>query len=330
VLLSGPLSPAIDDQFRLQKYFLQVLAGVSNTSVVTDPNGTIFPGVKVRIPVQLSEADIDTTAILLSDQPGVTFLIETPAGDVMTPASAPGLGAAHGIGTNMSYYRFTLPLALGATPAKAGTWHAILEMPAGKGAAAKRRGARGIRYSFTAQAFTNLRMDARLSQNSLQPGASFTISATLTEYGIPVAGRANVHAELERPDSSRTTLSLPEGDPGRFQVSAIATVPGVYRVRVVASGVTMQGVPFTREQLLSATAIVGGDNPWPTTGPSRKGHDENLCKLMECLLGPKSIGRLLTQHNVDPKAVLSCVENWCKAELSGPSAQELAEREGTA
>ena len=42
VLLSGPLSPAIDDSFRLQKYFLQVLAGVSNTNVVTDPSGTIF------------------------------------------------------------------------------------------------------------------------------------------------------------------------------------------------------------------------------------------------------------------------------------------------
>ena len=330
VLLSGPLSPSIDDRFRLQKYFLQVLAGVSNTSVVTDPSGTIFPGVNVRIPFQLSEADIDTTAILLTDQPGVSFLIETPAGDVMTPASAAGLGAAHGTGTNMSYYRFTLPLALGATPAKAGTWHAILEMPTAKGAAAKRRGARGIRYSFTAQAFTNLRMNAGLSQNSLQPGASITISASLTEYGIPVAGRANVQAELERPDSSRTTLPLPEGDPGRFQVSTIATVPGVYRVRVVASGVTMQGVTFTREQLLSATAILGGDSPFPTTGPSTKAHDENLCKLIECLLGPKSIGRLLTQHNVDPKAVLSCVESWCKAELSGPSAQELAEREGTA
>lgn len=46
MLLSGPLSSSIDDLFRLQKYFLQVLAGVSNTSIVTDPNGTIFPGCK--------------------------------------------------------------------------------------------------------------------------------------------------------------------------------------------------------------------------------------------------------------------------------------------
>jgi hypothetical protein len=96
----------------------------------------------------------------------------------MTPASAGGLGAVYAVGTNMSYYRFTLPLVLGANPAQAGTWHAILEMAGGKGAstrAANVGGARGIRYSFTAQSFTNIRMEARLSQNSLQPGASLTI-----------------------------------------------------------------------------------------------------------------------------------------------------------
>jgi hypothetical protein len=60
--------------------------------VVTDPNGTIFRGVKVRIPFQLNEAGIDSTVILLADRPGIE--IETPAGDIMTPASGPpGLGA---------------------------------------------------------------------------------------------------------------------------------------------------------------------------------------------------------------------------------------------
>jgi hypothetical protein len=332
VLLSGPLSPAIDDQFRLQKYFLQVLAGVSNTSVVTDPNGTIFPGVKVRIPFQLSEADIDTTAILLADQPGVKFLIETPAGDVMTPTSAPGLGAEYALGTNMSYYRFTLPLALGATPARQGTWYAILEYPGKrprKGAGAAASHGRGIRYSFSAQAFTNLRMNARVSQDSLDPGAELTLTATLTEYGLPVARRASVRAEIERPDHVPVTVLLPEVQDGRFEASTTATVPGVYRIHVVASGATMRGTPFTREQLLSATAILGGDNPPPTSGPDAKAHDEQLCKLIECLLSPKSFGRLLATHEVDPKAVSSCVETWCKARLAGPSPQELAEREGT-
>jgi len=325
MLLSGPLSPAIDDQFRLRKYFLQVLAGVvTNTNIVTDPSGMIYPGMKVRIPFQLNEADIDATTILLTDHPGVDFLIETPDGNLMTPASAGGLGAAHGTGTNMTYYRFTLPLALGAPPAQAGTWYAILEMVGRKAARA------GARYSFSVQSFTNLRMEARLSQTSLQPGAAVTISANLTEYGIPVDHRASVLAEVELPDNTMVTLPLTEVAPGSFQAGMTAVISGVYRIHVVAAGVTMRSVPFTREQLLSAISIPGGDDLGPTTGPSTRGQDEQLCRLIECLLGPNSFGRLLAEHKIDPKVVWSCVEAWCKARLGEPSAQELAEREGTA
>jgi hypothetical protein len=100
------------------------------------------------------------------------------------------------------------------------TWYAILEMAGDDGPPevdTSDRIGHGIRYSFSAQAFTNTRMDARLPQNSLQPGASITISATLTEYGIPVAPRANVRAERELPDKTRATLALSEADSGRFR-----------------------------------------------------------------------------------------------------------------
>ena len=95
VLLSGPLSPSIDDYFRLRKYFLQILAGVTNNAIVTDPSGSIAPGTRLRIPFVLNETDIDSTAILLTDLPPQTlrFLIETPAGDLMDPAKAAALGA---------------------------------------------------------------------------------------------------------------------------------------------------------------------------------------------------------------------------------------------
>src|SRR5579859_7658214 len=102
-------------------------------------------------------------------------------------------------------------------------------------------------------------MEARLSQNSHEPGANVTVSAILTEYGVPVAHRATVRAEVERPDNARVILALSEVNPGRFQVAETAVMSGVYKIRVVASGVTMRGVPFTREQLLSAIAILGGD-----------------------------------------------------------------------
>ena len=43
LLLSGILSPSIDDTFRLAKYFLQILAGVTNNNIVTDPVGFLAP-----------------------------------------------------------------------------------------------------------------------------------------------------------------------------------------------------------------------------------------------------------------------------------------------
>jgi hypothetical protein len=65
----------------------------------------------------------------------------------------------------------------------------------------------------------------------------------------------------------------------------------------------------------------------------RLSRPQGLIKLHEgvlCQIFREVVGRLLTQYEVDPKAVSSCIETWCNARLAGPSAQELAEREGTA
>ena len=48
VLMTGALDT--DDFFILQKYFLQILAGVTNADVVLDPEGWVATGAKVRIP----------------------------------------------------------------------------------------------------------------------------------------------------------------------------------------------------------------------------------------------------------------------------------------
>ena len=338
LLLSGNLSPSIDDYFRLNKFFLQVLAGVKNVNIVTDPQGFIAPGMKVRVPFVLSDADIDSTVILLSDLPAVRFLVETPAGDVMDPVQAAALGATYAVGTNMSYYRFMLPLPLGGRPAQEGTWHALLEVddkilrrylhaadqPFAAGLAQM---AHGIRYNLSAQAYSNLRLEAAVSQNSLQPGAILTLRARLTEYGIPVDHRAGVRGDVERPDGSATTLIFSEIDAGLFGAQMAADLQGVYRFRLVASGVTLRGVPFTREQLLSAAVVLGGDQPSPTSDPTASTGDKHLCELIECLLKPEILGRFLLERHVNVDAVRACIEEWCKKRQQ-PSERELREREG--
>jgi hypothetical protein len=338
MLLSGNLSPSVDDYFRLSKYFMQVLAGVTNANIVTDPNGYLSPGMTVRIPFILNETDIEATAILLMDLRALRFLIETPAGDVMDPAQALGFGATFGTGSNLNYYRFTLPLPLGANPAQSGTWYALLELDErifSRYARAEAAGplsavsSHGIRYSLSVQAFSNLSLRASLSQNSLQPGATLTVRAALTEYGVPVDHRASIYATVERPDGTQTTVGFSEIEPGIFESSTTASLSGVYRFHLYASGITMRGLPFTREQQLTGATVLGGDNPPASSGGSTRGRDEELCRLLDCLLGPNAFGRLLTEYKVDPRVVRECIDRWCKQRLAGPSAEELREREGT-
>lgn len=339
LLLSGQLSPSIDDYFRLSKFFMQVLAGVTNTAIVTDPSGYLAPGMKVRIPFLLNDTDIDSTVILLTDIPAIRFYIETPAGEIMDPSRAAALGGTFGVGTNMTYYRFTLPLPLGQDPAHAGTWSALLELDEkifrrylhardqSFGTVAARL-AHGVRYNLSVQSYSNLRLHASLTQEHFEPGARLTVRAELNEFGVPVDHRATVRVEIERPDHSQKTLALAEVDPGVFEVSYSADLEGVYRLRVIATGQTMRGAAFTREQLLSGATVLGGNKPAPTSDPTVDTHTQ-MCELLSCLLKPEVLGRFLKEHQIDPDALQRCIKTWCKRRAGKPSLAQLQEREGT-
>lgn len=312
LLLTGHLTPGSDDYFRLSKFFLQILAGVTNTTIVTDPSGYLAPGSTVRVPFVLTEADIDATVVVLDDLPVVDIALETPAGDLIDAASAAALGVHAGQGPNMRYYRFNLPVAIGAG-AHAGTWHAVLtidkkawkrqlgRLKENKEAFA-RASALGARYSVSVYSWSNLRMRATLTQDSIEPGTVATVRTVLTEYGVPVDHRAGVRAEVAGPAGGFTVV-LAEKAPGAFEALVPTTVPGTYQVRVVAEGLTLRGRPFTREQLLTAVALPGGDRPSP--GPA----DDGLCELFECLT--KVGAKFLERNGVEPEAVLRCLREHC-------------------
>lgn len=106
LLLTGLLSSSIDDYFRLSKYFLQILAGVTNINIIVDPSSFVAPGTKVRIPFYLSEADIDCTVLLMTDENVVDLALETPHGTLIQPAMAAGLGMTFGVGAQTKHYRW--------------------------------------------------------------------------------------------------------------------------------------------------------------------------------------------------------------------------------
>jgi hypothetical protein len=84
LLVTGPISG--DNRFMLQKYFLQVLAGVSNAEVVLDPDGVLVGDAVRRIPFQVSDADAGLDVVLLTPQPlAVDFRLQTPNGLLLEP-----------------------------------------------------------------------------------------------------------------------------------------------------------------------------------------------------------------------------------------------------
>jgi hypothetical protein len=336
LLLTGTMSP--DNHFRLAKYYLQILAGVTNQNVVLDPEGYLAPGQKHRIPFVLNEADITCDVILVSAAPpdAFQFMVETPNGDVIYPSGAATVTFVQS--TNVSYYRMTLPVVLGGQGAGPGMWHAILTLDAdGYKRYLNSDNApdmlnsvqtHGVRYSLSVHSLSSLRMDARVIQSSNEPGAMMTIRAILTEYGLPVHRRATARVEIERPDRTQATLVLNEIEPGVFETQTMASLSGVYPMRVLANGATLRGKFFTREQLLTGAVWKQGDNLPPTGGADPRTRDEQFCRLLECLFGSDGLGKFLAENRINPKALQECLHHFCHERtarvLEGPGPRDGA------
>jgi hypothetical protein len=296
LLLTGDLTG--DDYFLLAKYYLQILAGVTNEDIVLDPEGFLKPGDCHRIPFRLNEADISSDIILLTPLPdAICFSLETPEGDLITPAVTAGLPTTDYVaGENASFYRTSLPVPIGAGAA-AGRWHAILEIDDRRfkrylgvlrdknPELFERTVAHGVRYSLNVHSYSNLRMRATLAQDGYEPGAGMVVQAVLTEYGLPVEGAAKVNAELQRPDGTKTILALGEEEPGVFRARTTATSSGVYRFRLRATGVTRRQRPFSREHILTGVFWRNGNQPPPSSRDDPGEAREPLCAFLKCLLG---------------------------------------------
>ena len=68
-------------------------------------------------------------------------------------------------------------------------------------------------------------------------------------------------------------------EPGIFEQSFVANIPGIYYCRFLANGATIRGNEFTREQMLTAAVFQGGDTPTPEpTDPGKDGTIGGLFK----------------------------------------------------
>ena len=126
LLVTGAIGT--DNRFLLQKYFLQILAGVSNAEVVLDPDGELVPGTRAPHPVpahrrrrrrRRDPADARTR------RPW-TSALQTPNGLIIEPwrAHVASRRCATCSANGVSYYRLVLPTSsspIASTRAAPGT-----------------------------------------------------------------------------------------------------------------------------------------------------------------------------------------------------------------
>ncbi|MBL9034473.1 MAG: VWA domain-containing protein [Rhodospirillaceae bacterium] len=317
LLVTGALTA--DQSMRLSKYFLQILAGVSNAQIVADPAGVLDINAEHRIPFWICAADFGMDLILLSPYPyAIDFRLEAPDGTLIDPATA---GNLQFVSTDkVAYYRCALPVLPG-DPAgtHVGQWHAVLRITrkyqGGYRYAAATQRLR-VPYEFVAHAYSALTFAAQLTQASYEIGAVAAISAALLEYDQPPRGRATVWAEVQKPDGGPDIVMMPLGNSGRYEAAFPMAVSGVYTFRIRARGETVDGEPFEREQTLTGVAVAGGDH-WSPDDPKR----DPLCELLDCLRRTGAIdgefAKRLQALGFDLPALLKCLGRKCRKPSEG-------------
>src|SRR4029453_14615373 len=75
-----------------------------------------------------------------------------------------------------------------------------------------------VPYSCSVHTFSNLRLDAQLTQKSREPGGTATLTATLFEYDVPLAAGAQVRAAVTGPGFAGATVVFDDLGNGSYQL----------------------------------------------------------------------------------------------------------------
>ncbi len=347
-LITGRISTN-EQRFLLTKYFLQILATISDTAIIVDPQGELRPGDVHRIPFDVADSDVSIDVVAICPvAPLLDLTLEAPDGTVIHAGSSPNVTLQ--IDSGDEFYRVLLPAVPGAPAAThAGRWNAVLRIrDLRKDATVARalhskdhvnafagidrqalasvaeRGA--LPYQVFVQGYSNLKMTVDVQASGFLPGSTFTLTAALSEYRRPVAG-ARVQVELTAPDGTEVRLPLAEVAPGQFQAAYTAWPKGVYRCRFLAAGRTRGGRAFQREDTRTAAInprlAPGGDLSVtvPPDGGDRE--RERWCALVACLLREPSVVRLLEKHEVERRELLACLKRFCAAAPAGYGSKVL-------
>jgi hypothetical protein len=274
LLVTGEL----DDQneFRLHKYFAQILAGISANSIILDPRAAISPGETQRTPFYVTEADTEFDAVLLTRFPILRFTLEAPDGTWIDPTNVGGFNGEFVQGRACRYYRMRFPTFPGSFDRNFGKWYIVVTYPGRRSLeplAVLRAGQQKPRlkddrrfeatianvrrsYNVLVRARSSIQMEASIEQKGFGPGVERTVVAYVRGFGMPMHQGVNLVAQITRPDRVTTVLPLAHAGNGRFQAKLDDTkLFGSYQIVVRAAGKTPGNWPLQREQTLTGVVI---------------------------------------------------------------------------
>ncbi len=362
-LMTGLLTE--DDTFKLEKFYLQILAGISNNDIILDPEGRLSPAAPTaRIAFDVAETDIEITAVTLATFTDlVNMALEAPNGEVFQAAQAisnPSLEVSRS--QDSLVMRSSLPLVGDSgTPLREGRWHLLLELDEkafvkflrsitsqiGSLDNTQALGQvieliedlrnHGVAYSSIVQTYSNLNMRVTLDQSGHEPGAEMIAEAIITEYGGPLRGSATVSADVTLPNGLVQKRMLTHQGDGVFTGKMTASASGLYSWRFRASGLTRRERPFTREQLRSASVWAGGDQPRDpivpgggnSGGGSGQGKDDGLIDLLCCIASKDGLDdrfyKWLESIGINADVFKRCLEQICEAQKKSGSTKIQAQ-----
>ena len=309
MLMTGTLDA--DDPFRLAKYYLQILTGVTNDQVVLDPGGWLPFGGAEAIPFSLNEADHSVDAIVLSVYPQlIRVRLRSPSGQIFDQTH-PSMRWTFGV--RMGFYRFTLPLPGAWAEEGPGRWEILLDWKRNAGRTwerVSRKNAlvagvsrKAIQFQALVHARSDLEMAATVEQDRNTPGARVSVRVRLTQYASIAVDGAKVLTSARFPDGAGHDLWLTELGDGAYEASFVASIAGVYVIRIRAEGRTLRNFAFTREAVRTAVVWRGGDSPPPTK------HGDGWCGVLRCLLESNAVDlELLKRLGIRPDLMMKCCD----------------------
>jgi len=327
-----------DEQFKLAKFFIQILKDATLNQTVLDPEGQLlWNGQPQVIPFQVSDSDVSIDVVILCPLPfALDFQLITPGGQTIIPSdSGVEPNVRYVLGSDVAYYRLILPVFLNNTGGShRGQWKAILQLRRVDAVLEDLEKAKENRVHFlemmrrlrefaqkpvpfnlTVYAYSNLALDATLRQDSFAPGATVYLRANLWEYQVLLQNPAVVWADVLQPDGSRVKLPFSRSVDGAFYANWLTNKPGIYQFVIRAQGNTTGNARFSREKVLTAGVWAGGDQPYnPQTVTEGAANCEWMMCLLEALTQSRELQKRLEEMGIDINALRQCVEKHCRKE----------------